>query len=135
MSVPYIYFRVEVKNPDDPIALTDLKVRYYFKNDLTAPATDFYSPQIKHANGNTDNLGANDIAMTYMPTYMEVGFTSAAYLAKGETLTFEVHTHSTPSPAPHDQSMDYSFTAQTSLMPWCKITLHQQTALAWGTPP
>lgn len=134
-SVPYIYFRVEIKNPDDPVALTDLKMRYYFNNDLTSPMTDFYSPQVKHANGNTDNLGANDVTATYTPTYLEVGFTSAALLATGETLQFEVHMHSTPSPNPHSQTGDYSFKNQTAIAPWCNITLHQSTALAWGTPP
>lgn len=134
-SVPYIYFRVEIKNPDDPVALTDLKLRYYFNNDLTSPATDFYSPQVKHANGNTDNLGANDVTATFTPTYLEVGFTSAALLATGETLQFEVHMHATPSPTPHTQTGDYSFKNQTAIAPWCNITLHQSTALAWGTPP
>ena len=134
-SVPYVYFRIEIKNPDDPILLSDLHIRYYMMNDLTAPTTDFYSPQVKHANGNTDNLGANDLTATYNPTYVEFSVSSAAMLLMGETFQFDAHLHSTPEPTNHAQGSDYSFTPATAVMPWCNITVFQATALAWGTPP
>ena len=135
MSVPYVYFKVDVVNPDDnAIALSDLKLRYYFANDLTAPHTDFYSPQIKHTNGNTENLGANDVTATYTPTYLEIGITSAGMLMNKEHLSMEVHMNSNPVQN-HDQSADYSFSAAaTALTPLCKITVYQGTALTWGTP-
>ena len=135
-SVPYVHFAVEINNPDDQaIALADLHLRYYFKNDLTTPATDFYSPQIRTSNGTTHGVDGS-LTATYMPTYLEVNFTSSSSLMTKETLLFEVHMHSDPSPGMHDQSMDYSFSAATtSLTAWCKIALYQSSALAWGTPP
>ena len=135
MSVPYIYFYIEIDNPDDnPLTLSDLHLRYYFDNDLTNPMTDFYSPQTKDAKGITHNLGSNDLKATYMPTYVEVGFTSAVQLNIGENVTFQVHMHSDPS-GQHSQSGDYSYSPSTSLIPWCNVALFQQSALAWGTPP
>jgi cellulose binding protein with CBM3 domain len=134
-SVPYVYFDIEIDNLDDAaVALADLHFRYYFSNDLTNPATEFYAPQIKHLNGNTENLGANDLTATYTPTYVEVSFTSTLSLMKGENVSFKVHMHSDPS-GTHSQASDYSFSAGGSLMPSCKEILYQQTALAWGTPP
>jgi Cellulose binding domain len=134
-SVPYVYFDIEIDNLDDAaVALADLHLRYYFSNDLTNPTTEFYAPEIKHSNGNTDNLGANDMKATYAPTYVELTFTSALSLTRGENVSFKVHMHSDPS-GTHSQASDYSFSAGSALMPSCKEILYQQTALAWGTPP
>ena len=134
-SVPYIFFGIEIDNPDDnAVAVSDLHFRYYFNNDLTTPVTDFYSPQTKDAKGITHNLDANALKATYMPNYLEVGFTTNAQLNTGESLMFQVHMHSDPNPGMHDQSTDYSYSPSTTLMPWCHVTVYQQTALAWGTP-
>jgi hypothetical protein len=134
-SVPYIFFSIEIDNPDDnAVAISDLRFRYYFNNDLTTPVTDFYSPQTKDALGSTHNLDANALTATYTPTYLEVGFTTDAQLNTGESLMFQVHMHSDPNPGSHDQSTDYSYSPSTTLMPWCHVTVYQQTALAWGTP-
>ena len=135
-SVPYVYFGIEINNPDEQaVALSDLHLRYYFKNDLTTPVTDFYSPQIRTSNGTTHGVDGS-LTATYMPTYLEVSFTSTSTLMPKETLIFEVHMHSDPTPGMHDQSMDYSFSAtSTALTPWCNIALYQSSALAWGTPP
>ena len=133
-TVPYIYFYIEIDNPDDnPVALSDLHLRYYFDNDLTNPTTEFYSPQTKDAQGITHNLGSNDLIATYMPTYLDVGFMSDAQLNTGESVSFQVHMHSDPS-GQHDQTTDYSYSPSTTLMPWCHVTLYQQNVLAWGTP-
>jgi hypothetical protein len=134
-SVPYIYFNIEIDNPDDnPVAVSDLRFRYYFNNDLTTPVTDFYSPQTKDAQGITHNLDADALKAAYMPTYLEVSFTTDALLNTGDSLMFQVHMHSDPNPGSHDQTMDYSYSPSTTLMPWCHVTVYQQTALAWGTP-
>jgi hypothetical protein len=134
-SVPYIFFGIEIDNPDDnAVALSDLHFRYYFNNDLTTPVTEFYSPQTKDAKGITHNLDANALKATYMPTYLEVGFTTDVQLNMGESLMFQVHMHSDPNPGMHDQSTDYSYSPSTTLTPWCHVTVYQQTALAWGTP-
>jgi hypothetical protein len=135
-SVPYIFFGIEIDNPDDnAVAVSDLRFRYYFNNDLTTPVTDFYSPQTKDAKGITHNLDANALKATYMPTYLEVSFTTDALLNTGESLMFQVHMHSDPNPGSHDQSTDYSYSPSTTLMPSCHVIAYQQTALAWGTPP
>ena len=135
-SVAYVHFGVEISNPDEQaVALSDLHLRYYFNNDLTTPATDFYSPQIRSFNGTTHGVDGS-LTATYMPTYLEVNFSSSATLMTEEALLFEVHMHSNPSPGMHDQTMDYSFSAaNTSLTPSCKVVLYQSSALAWGTPP
>ena len=135
-TVAYVYFDIEVDNLDDnPVLLSDLHVRYYFVNDLTTPVTDFYAPQIKHANGTTENVGAGDLTATYTSTYVEVAFSSSQQLQKNENVSFKVHMHSDPNPGMHVQGSDYSFDASGTLAPSCKVTLYQQTALAWGTPP
>lgn len=134
-TVAYIYFDVEIDNLDDtPIILSDLKVRYYFTNDLSSPQTDFYAPQIKHANSVTEPLSGDPMA-TYTPSYLEVSFSSSQQLQKNESLAFQVHMHSSPSPGMHVQGSDYSFDSSGALAPSCKVVLYQQTALAWGTPP
>jgi hypothetical protein len=135
-SVPYIYFDIEVDNGDDTaVSLSDLRLRYYFSNDLVTPTTDFYSALVKHFNGNTENLGANDLSASYTPNYVEITSTSSLQLMKGESLQYKVHMHSTPNPTNHVQMSDYSFNPGATLMPTCKVVLYQQTALAWGTPP
>jgi hypothetical protein len=134
-SVPYIFFSIEIDNPDDnAVAISDLHFRYYFNNDLTTPVTEFYSPQTKDAQGSTHNLDGSALEATYTPTYLEVGFTTDAQLNTGESLMFQVHMHSDPDPGSHDQSTDYSYSPSTTLTPWCHVTVYQQTALAWGTP-
>jgi len=134
-TVAYVYFDVELDNLDDtPVTLSDLKVRYYFTNDLSSPATEFYAPQIKHANGVTEPLSGNPMA-TYAPTYLEITFSSSQMLQKNESATFQVHLHSSPNPGMHVQGSDYSFDPSGALAPSCKVVLYQQTALAWGTPP
>ncbi len=125
-DVPYIYFNIEIDNPDDnAVAVSDLRFRYYFNNDLTTPVTDFYSPQTKDAQGITHNLDA-DALVTYMPTYLEVSFTTDALLNTGDSLMFQVHMHSDPNPGSHNQSMDYSYSPLTTLMPWCHVIVLYQ---------
>jgi hypothetical protein len=135
-SVPYIYFDIEVDNGDDtPVPVSDLRLRYYFSNDLVTPTTDFYAPLVKHVNGNTENIDATAFTASYTPNYVEITSTSSLQLMKGESLAYKVHMHSTPNPTNHVQASDYSFSNTTALAPTCKVVLYQQTALAWGTPP
>jgi hypothetical protein len=127
----YMYFDVEIDNLDDtPVPLTDLHYRYYFTNNLTSTATDIWTPYLKPAGGNQQDLSG--VMTAYTPTYLEVTFTGAQSLQKNDHVFFTVHVHSDP----HPQAGDYSFdAAATTLAPSCKQILYQQTALAWGTPP
>ena len=113
--------------------VSDLRFRYYFNNDLTTPVTDFYSPQTKDAQGITHNPDADALWRTRCRrTSRSPAFLRRMPATIGDSLMFQVHMHSDPNPGSHDQSMDYSYSPSTTLMPWCHVIAYQQTALAVG---
>lgn len=131
-----IYFDVEIDNPNQrTITIGALKFRYYLvTSDLGTLSTDFYLQQIKKFNGTTQDLDVTPTA-TVTDSYLEIAFPgSMSTLATGESLTVKVHTHNTDYKI-HDETLDYSYSPSTTLIPWCKIVLFEQTAMAWGTPP
>jgi hypothetical protein len=131
-----IYFDVEIDNPNQrTVTIGDLKFRYYLvTSDLGTLTTDFYLKQIKRFNGTTQDLDVTPTA-TVTATYLEISFPgSASTLATTESLTIKVHAHNSNYTI-HDETNDYSYSPSTTLIPWCKIVLYEQTAIAWGTPP
>jgi hypothetical protein len=131
-----IYFDVEIDNPNErTVTIGDLKFRYYLvTSDLGTLTTDFYLKQIKRFNGTTQDLDVTPTA-TVTAAYLEISFPgSASTLATTESLTIKVHAHNSDYKI-HDETNDYSYSPSTTLIPWCKIVLYEQTAIAWGTPP
>jgi hypothetical protein len=131
-----IYFDVEIDNPNQrTITIGNLKFRYYLvTSDLGTLSTDFYLQQIKKFNGTTQDLDVTPTA-TVTDSYLEIAFPgSMSTLETGESLTVKVHTHNSDYKI-HDETQDYSYSPSTTLIPWCKIVLFEQTAMAWGTPP
>jgi hypothetical protein len=131
-----------VSNARVAVALSDLKIRYYF----TADAVTTFTSAVDFAQiGNvyvTLTFVAMNPAVPGADHYMEIGFTSGAGVlasgsATGDILTrFSGATSGAEGLPSLTQANDYSFDAtKTTDALWDHVTLYNAGTLAWGVPP
>jgi hypothetical protein len=125
-------------------ALTDLKVRYYYTDDVhVAPQMTINWSHVSTSGADAPLSVAYSVvpmqpAATEADTYIEFAFSgSHPALAPGESAVFSWQMQG-PNPASnvYTQTNDYSFDAsKTSLTAWSHVVSLQSGAVAWGTPP
>jgi hypothetical protein len=135
-----------VNNSTSPVNLSDLAVRYYFTNEVSAQLTK----SINWANaglvgGPAGTFPTGNITISIVPmsmpkpladTYVEFAFTGGSTLAASSYVQFSWVVQDFMSQN-FNQTNDYSFSASaTSQMDWQKVVLvYQGQAIAWGSPP
>jgi hypothetical protein len=147
-----------VNDTSAPIPLSSLAIRYYFTNELTeTPQTSiYYAGECCTAtrSGFTADVGVSLNALTPATAtadhYLEVTFDAGAGALQSEdAVQVEVGFYAPAHDESLDQANDYSFVASAAgtqaewdLCPTqcaqfgsCVMTVYENGALVWGTPP
>ncbi|WP_433544226.1 cellulose binding domain-containing protein (plasmid) [Streptomyces sp. CA-294286] len=120
-----------------PVALHQVKIRYYFKADAGASYTFACSWAVKGCANITGTFGTLAKPTATADRYLEIGFTAGAgTLAPGaDTGDMQLRFHRS-NWQPLNQHDDYSFgPAQTSYANWSKVTASVGGTQVWGTAP
>jgi hypothetical protein len=145
-SSPYVQCEIHVKNNGSvPVQVSELKLRYYFTDEVKKPPQIMINWSHVCAPGNCGHtLTVTSAAMPNVPpassadTYIEFGFSSGrTSLGSGDSADFTFQMQG-PNPATdvYMQTNDYSFDAsKTAVSAWPNIVLLQNGNVAWGTPP
>ncbi len=119
------------------VPLSQLKLRYWFTRDA-APSVVFNCSYAlvgcANVTGTIVNLSS---PVAGADSYVEIGFASAAGALVGYDQFSEVDVILGRSDAnSFTQTNDYSFDpTKTASVDWSRVTLHNNGALVWGTPP
>jgi rhamnogalacturonan endolyase len=129
----YLNFNL-VNTGTDPIALSNVKMRYYFTNDGTQ-STSFACDWASAGNSNVTGTMVSITPVTGADRYIEVGFASSAgTLAAGASTEVRIRVWKSDW-SNFDQSNDYSFSpTATSYVAWSKVPVYISGTLYWGTP-
>ncbi|WP_438017622.1 cellulose binding domain-containing protein [Sorangium sp. So ce315] len=138
-STQNLSFKVNVRNTgDEPIALSDVTIRYWFTVDGASSAFEGKCDFTEIAGGCRSISSSFDTASgTEADRYLELGFSSTAgNLAPGATSgEMQIRIHSER----YEQMMqtnDHSFGATlTAWTPWENMTAYRDGVLAWGVEP
>jgi hypothetical protein len=153
-----IDFLVKVENGTGAaLPLTSLSLRYYFTNEITPTwqTAVYYAGECCNAShsGFTADVAVSVNAMPATATadhYLEVTFDAGAgTLADGDAVQVEIAFFAPGHAQNLNQANDYSFiaTAASTQAAWdqcptscaqfgsCVITVYENGALVWGTPP
>ncbi|MET8684631.1 cellulose binding domain-containing protein [Streptomyces sp. NPDC004732] len=130
---------LKVKNTGgSSVALSGVKLRYYFKSDAGSPSYRFAcSWAVKGCGNVTGTFGTLAHPTATADRYLEIGFTSGAgSLAAGaDTGDLQLRFHRADW-QPLTQSDDYSFGADRSTYAnWPKVTAQLEGSTVWGTAP
>jgi len=153
-----IDFLVKIENRTGAaVPLSSLSVRYYFRDELTAPAAlDVYysdtccSNKIRFEDRVLSSV--QSISSPNADSYLEIGFEpSVGDLAPGDAAQVEMGYSDAASVATSKQSNDYSFlaTATGTQADWdacpgptclptftnCALTVYDAGVRVWGNPP
>ncbi|WP_437780629.1 cellulose binding domain-containing protein [Sorangium sp. So ce1097] len=138
-STQNLSFKVNVRNTgDEPIALSDVTIRYWFTADGASSAFEGECDFTEVAGGRdgiTRTFGTT--SGTEADRYLELGFSPAAgNLAPGATAgETQIRIHSERYEhmmQTNDHSFDATLTAWT---PWENMTAYRDGVLAWGVEP
>lgn len=120
-----------------PVALSGLKLRYYYTIDGEKAQTfscDYAAVGCANLSGTFSKLPAAKTGADY---YLEIAFrTSAGSLAPGSS-TGEMQIRVNKSDwTNYNEANDYSYDAtKTAFADWSKVTLYQDGVLVWGAEP
>jgi endoglucanase len=132
-----VYLNIKLVNTgSSAIALSNVKLRYYYTVDGSKPQT-FYSDYSTVGSSNiTGTFVAMDTVKTGADSYVEVGFGSGAgTLAGGGSVTIQGR-FAKNDWTNYNQTNDYSFSSTgTGFADWTKITGYVSGALQWGLEP
>lgn len=118
------------------IALSDLKVRYYFTKD-GATSQNFWCDWANIGTSNvTGTFVSMDTAKDTADCYLEITFLSASgNLAAGESVLLQTRV-SKSDWSNYNQANDYSYNqTATTYVSWDKVTAYVGNQLEWGTQP
>jgi endoglucanase len=110
------------------VALSELKLRYYYSREGSAP---------EQFNCDWATLGCANVTGSFAAGYLELGFTpGAGSLAPGaQSGEVQVRFNKTDWTT-YTQTGDYSFDpTKTAFADWSRVTLFRNGALVWGTAP
>ena len=143
---PYISCEILAKNAGpNSIAVSDLKVRYYFTDE--PKKTNTFQNNFQHINvpGNQADLKVTQTVVGMAPTkptadtYIEFSFSSSTHgaLAPGEALDFAWQMQSAnPATDTFTETNDYSFDVSKSApADWAHVVLLQGSSPLWGAAP
>ncbi len=119
------------------IALSDLKVRYYYTTDNALADTYGCLYAIIGCGNITPTFVAMSSPVTNADHYLELSFSSAAGTLAPYASTGDIQNRMNKSDwSTITQSNDYSFDGtKTAYADWSKVTLYYKGALVWGTEP
>ncbi|WP_380282769.1 cellulose binding domain-containing protein [Kitasatospora purpeofusca] len=121
-----------------PIALDQVKLRYYFRSDAPLAAYRFACDWAVRGCANiTGTIGTISESGAAADRYLEIGFTAGAgTLAPGaDSGDLQLRLHRTDWQS-MEQGDDYSFgAAQTGYANWAKVTASVAGLQVWGTAP
>jgi hypothetical protein len=135
-----------VNNGSNTVNLNDLKIRYYFTNEVTAALIQTINwANIGTTGGSTTGLGSGEITtnvatmsapVAAADSYVEFGFNAGGKtLAPGYRVQFSWTVQNYASQS-FVQSSDYSFNAAlTSQADWQNVVLFQNQSVVWGIEP
>lgn len=132
-----IYLQLKLVNTgSSAIALSNVKIRYYYTVDGAQPQTLYCD----YASVGAINVSGAFVTMTTAKTgadtYLEIGFgSSAGSVAPGGNATIQGR-FAKSDWSNYTQTNDYSFNSVgTSYMDWTKVTGYISGTLVWGTEP
>lgn len=133
-----------VNTSDTPIAVGDLKIRYFFSNEEASGwKAMVYSAQVDGGTGGYRPLTAGTtvkplgMSLSGADTYTEVAFTAGVTLEKGATAKVSWDMQPNDYNAPDQvQTNDYSYDATaTALKTWDHVAIYSGATLVWGCTP
>ncbi len=118
------------------IALSSVKVRYYYTADGTQPQNFFCDWSTVGSSNVTGTFNLLTNPTEIADSYLEIGFTDAAgSLTQGSYIDVSAR-FSKADWSNFTQTNDYSFNADsTGFVDWSKTTGYAGNALAWGSEP
>jgi mannan endo-1,4-beta-mannosidase len=133
-----IYLNMKIINTGgSPVALSNVKVRYYYTIDGVKPQ-NFWCDWSPSGSGNVNATFATvSPAKTGVDTYVELGFSSGAgsLAANGGSTTVQARVAKNDW-TNYTQSDDYSFNSSaTTFVDWTKVTAYVSGSLQWGVEP
>ncbi len=125
-----------INNTPEDIALSELKIRYWYSRDSDQPQTF----NCDHATLNCGNIIGSFVHLpgnqTASDTYLELGFSTAAgHLAGGSQVDMYLRVNQqnwSNYAEPNDYSYDANKTVPTR---WDHITIYRNGTLTWGVEP
>nr|WP_281891103.1 glycoside hydrolase family 6 protein [Paenibacillus sp. YYML68] len=111
-----------------PVALSDLKIRYYFTKDGSAAMSSWID---------WAQVGGQHIQRTITDSYVELSFAAGAgsIAAGGQTGDIQLRMASSDW-SNLDETNDYSYDGtKTSYTSWNKVTVYKNGELVWGMEP
>jgi cellulose 1,4-beta-cellobiosidase len=134
-----------VNNGTVMVNLNELKVRYYFTNEVTgALIQNINWANIGPISGSTTSIPSTEVtistaaltpAVAGADTYVEFGFSGGRTLAPSSRVQFSwtVQNHASQT---FNQTGDYSFNSGfTSQTNWQNVVLFQGQSVLWGVQP
>jgi mannan endo-1,4-beta-mannosidase len=118
-----------IKNAGNaPVQLRDLKLRYYFSKDGTAPMSSWID---------WAQLGGQHIQRTFTDTYVELSFAAEAGSIPAGGQTGEIQLRMSKNDwSNFNESNDYSYDpTKLSFADWDRVALYQNGSLVWGNEP
>ncbi|MEJ3742588.1 S8 family serine peptidase [Actinomycetes bacterium KLBMP 9797] len=124
-----------VNTGTNPVALADVKVRYWYTADGTQPQQyqcDFAAVGCAAVTGSFTTLGA---ARPGADTYLELSFASGTLNGGANTGAIQSRWHKSDW-TNYTQTNDHSFDpTKTAFADWSRVTVHYQGQLVWGSEP
>jgi hypothetical protein len=133
-----IYLNMKIVNTgSSAIALSNVKVRYYYTIDGTQPQNFWCDWSPAGSSNVTGTFVTISPAKTGADTYVEIGFTSGAgsLAANGGNTTVQARVAKN-NWTNYNQANDYSFNSSaTTFVDWTQVTGYVSGTLQWGIEP
>ena len=130
---------------DTPIALAELKIRYFFSNEETSGwSASIYDAKLEGGTGGYRAITGSMLAVSPLgatvpgaDSYLELSFSSTLSIEKGATgtVSWDLQPHNY-SPPDQVQTDDYSYNAAAvAYTVWDHVVIYQGSNLIWGCTP
>ncbi len=136
--------RLFYENGSTPVALSKLRLRYYFRRNGVVEPIYVYNPNATLTLSGSVFQIATDVRWTLervvadtdadFDTYLEISFSGPQSMVQGDELVLGQEIYPGGTARTFDQATHYSFKIATN-EEWSKITLLQDDDLAWGYLP